>query len=239
MARGMNHVRLVGTIATTPELRYTPAGLAVLDVLLGGHDHVVVNNQGGQHALPWYHQVRLFGAQAERYVELPVGAGMLIEGRLDFQSLKTDSGENRRYINVVGLRAELIDMGGLQVTEDAMGKPRLVAAVNEITLIGHLIHDAQVVTISDGQTVAAFAVSLNERFHPASAKEDKKDVHFVEVRAWNNVGARFHSTPEGTAVWARGRLATESWTDADGNYCYRIRVEALRIERIAFLEKVV
>ena len=42
MARGMNHVYLVGALARDPELRYTPNGTAVFEATVAGEDRVVV-----------------------------------------------------------------------------------------------------------------------------------------------------------------------------------------------------
>ena len=36
MARGLNRVFLIGALATRPDMRYTPAGLAILDLTLAG-----------------------------------------------------------------------------------------------------------------------------------------------------------------------------------------------------------
>ena len=38
MARGLNRVFLIGALATRPDMRYTPAGLAILDLTLAGQD---------------------------------------------------------------------------------------------------------------------------------------------------------------------------------------------------------
>ena len=235
MARGMNHVRLIGTIARDPELRYTPAGLAVLDLTLAGDDQIV-DNDGVLRQIPWYHRVTLFGAQAERYAQLAVGTALLIDGRLDFQTWENDAGENRNRLSIVGLRAELVDLTGRETVTDAKGQPRLVDALNEVTMIGNLTRAAEVTNTQNGNSVVGFGVAVNERFTRKGGSEQER-VHFVELRAWNDVGARFQSLPKGAAVYVRGRLVTKNWDDKDGNRRYATRVEASQIERITFPEK--
>lgn len=237
MARGMNTVRLVGTIATKPGLRYTPAGLAVLEITLAGDDHII-DNDGVLRQIPWYHRVTLFGAQAERYAELPVGTALLIEGRLDYQTWETEDG-NRQALKVVGLRAELLDItdrGATPTVTDAKGQPRLSDAVNEVTIIGNTTRTAEVTNTQGGHKVLGFGVALNERYTRRDGGDEER-VHFVEVRAWNDAGARFHALPKGSAVWIRGRLVTDNWENKDGNRRFATRVEATQIERITFLEK--
>lgn len=237
MARGMNHVRLAGAVAKSPELRYTPAGLAVLEVTLAGDDHVA-GADGAPRALPWYHRVTLFGAQAERYAELPPGTALLIEGRLDFRSWDSDDGERRNALDVVGLRAELLDTqgrGDAAFVADAKDQPRLVDAVNEVTLIGNTTRDADARETSGGHHLTGFGVAVNERFRPKGG-EDQEKVHFVEVRAWRDLAERCRDLAKGAAVFVQGRLVTDSWETEDRARRWVTRVEARRVERLTWME---
>lgn len=45
MAKGENFVSLVAALARTPELRYTPGGVAVLDLVLAGNDQFHSNGR--------------------------------------------------------------------------------------------------------------------------------------------------------------------------------------------------
>ena len=51
MARGLNHVYLLGALARDPELRYTPNGTAVADLTVAGEDNVM-GNDGRARVLP-------------------------------------------------------------------------------------------------------------------------------------------------------------------------------------------
>jgi single-strand DNA-binding protein len=235
----MNQVRLVGTLANKPALRYTPAGLAVLDITLAGDDRIV-DNDGVLRQIPWYHRVTLFGAAAERYEHAAVSTALLIEGRLDFRSWENEAGDKRNWLGIVGLRVEIVDISdrGLDaVTTDSKGQPRLADAINEVTIIGNLTRDADTTTTTNGNVVVGFGVALNERFRAQGAAADTARTHYVEVRAWNDVGSRHTSIKKGTAVWIGGRLVTENWEDKDGNRRYATRVEASRIEKLTFPAK--
>jgi single-strand DNA-binding protein len=85
MARGLNYIFLAGTLTQAPELRYTPGGLAILEMSLGGNDHVV-GDDDQQRELAWYHRVTVFGAQAESLAnQLEAGTPVFAEGRLDYR----------------------------------------------------------------------------------------------------------------------------------------------------------
>ena len=68
MARGMNHVYLIGALARDPELRYTPSGTAVFEATIAGEDHII-GNDGRERKLPWYHRVSILGKPAEWQAE--------------------------------------------------------------------------------------------------------------------------------------------------------------------------
>ena len=64
MARGLNTIQLIGTLTQAPELRYTPGGLAILELNVAGSDHVI-GDDGVARDLAWYHRVTSFGTIAE------------------------------------------------------------------------------------------------------------------------------------------------------------------------------
>ena len=74
MARGMNHVFLIGALARDPELRYTPNGTAVFEATVAGEDHIV-GNDGRERKLPWYHRVSILGKPAEWQAERNLKGG--------------------------------------------------------------------------------------------------------------------------------------------------------------------
>ena len=90
MARGLNQVYLVGTLTSDPEMRYTPGGLAVMELTLAGSEQVV--DEGGTQREPvWYHRVKLLGKSAEFWGDsLKAGMALLIEGRLEYRSWESD-----------------------------------------------------------------------------------------------------------------------------------------------------
>ena len=83
MARGLNRVFLIGALATRPDMRYTPAGLAILDLTLAGQD-LLLSDNGGEREVSWYERVRILGRQEEMWGDiLEKGKLVLVEGSVE------------------------------------------------------------------------------------------------------------------------------------------------------------
>lgn len=238
MALGLNHALLIGTLVREPDLRYTPAGLAVLRLDLGGDDHLH-DEDGALRARPWYHRATVFGAQAERVVDhLRTGTPLWIEGHLEQRAWEGEDGETRRALDVIGRRVELLGLGPRDpddaVAVDARDQPRLRDAVNRVRLIGNLARDADLRRTDQGHPLARFSVAVQDRPRSADAEAP---VHFVEIRAWRDVARGAEGLAKGDPVYLEGRLATDAWTDAEGRRRWATRVEARRVEAIARLPR--
>lgn len=232
MARGLNNVFLVGTLTQTPELRYTPGGLAILELNLGGNDHVLGDDEV-MRELAWYHRVTVFGAQGESLVnQLDSGTPVFVEGRLNYRSWETDDGQRRSSLDVVASRVEVITFGprtGETTVTDARDQHRLRDALNEVMVVGNLTRDAELRYTPSGSAVTRFSIAVNERYRDRSG-QDQESTHFVDVNVWRELAEACGELAKGDPVFAIGRLVNDSWTDRDGNKRYTTRIEAARVE---------
>lgn len=259
MALGLNHALLIGTLVREPDLRYTPAGLAVLRLDLGGDDHLH-DEDGTLRSRPWYQRATVFGAQAERIVDhVRTGTPVWLEGHVEQRSWETEEGSVRSALDVVGRRVEILGLGARDPDDafavDARDQPRLRDAVNRVRVIGNLARDVELRRSEGGVALARFAVAVREREvgsrdpgrgdaarrdssrrDPGRQDEDAKP-HFVEVRAWREVAIAADGLAKGTPVYVDGRLVTDAWTDGEGSRRWATRVEALRIETIERLPR--
>jgi single-strand DNA-binding protein len=102
MSDGMNRVILLGNLGADPELRYTTAGVAVLNVRLATNESYVDRNKEPQERTEW-HTVVVWGNRAEGLSRvLTKGAGVLIEGTLRTSSYEKDG--QKRYRTEVHAR---------------------------------------------------------------------------------------------------------------------------------------
>jgi len=230
MAKGLNRVLLLGTVTQTPELRYTPGGLAVLEVTVAGQDKV--ETEGGEvREIPWYHRVKLLGRYAELLADqLRAGTPVFVEGRLDYRTWESE-GQKKSALDVRVDRIEPLtgDREGRTVT-DARGQERLTDALNQVVLIGNLTRDAELRYTPQGTAVTRFGLAVNEVV-PSRGQEQER-THFIDVTAWRDLAEWAGELRKGEPVLVIGRLVNDSWTAPDGTRRFATRVEAKRIERL-------
>ncbi len=234
MARGLNHVYLLGALARDPELRYTPNGTAVADLTVAGEDNIV-GNDGRARVLPWYHRVSILGQQAERLTDgsMKAGDAILIEGALEFRSWETPEGQKRSAVNVKALRVEAAQYGQRPepLVTDSVGGKRLSNALNEVVLIGNLTRDSELRYTPSGDAVTTISMAVNESWKDKTGNWQEK-THYVEVNLWRELAEAAGETKKGDPVMIMGRLVNESWTDREGNKRSTTRVEGRRIENL-------
>lgn len=232
MARGLNIVMLAGTLTQAPELRYTPAGLAILELNLGGNDHVV-GDDDKMRELAWYHRVTVFGAQGESLAnQLEEGTPVFVEGRLNYRSWDAQDGQRRSALDVVAQRVEVMSFGprrGDTTVTDARGQHRLRDALNQVSIIGNLTRDAELRYTPSGSAVTRFSVAVNERYRDRNGS-DQERTHYVDVNVWRELAEACGELAKGDPVFVVGRLVNDSWTDKDGNRRFTTRLEGVRVE---------
>ena len=232
MARGMNAAYLIGTLVQAPELRYTPGGLAILELNLAGNDTVIGDDER-ERELAWYHRVTVFGAQAEQMVnQLDVGTPVFVEGRLNYRTWEDKEGQKRSSLDVNAQRVEPMTMGpsGADSTVvDAKGQHRLRNALNQVMIVGNLTRDAELRYTPNGSAVTRFSVAVNERFRGKSG-EDQERTHYVDVNVWRELAEGTGDLKRGDPVFVIGRLSNDSWTDKEGNRRFTTRLEGQRVE---------
>jgi single-strand DNA-binding protein len=234
MARGLNNVYLVGTLTQPPELRYTPGGLAILELNLAGNDHVI-GDDGQPRELAWYHRVTVFGAQAESLAnQLEEGVPVYAEGRLNYRSWEAPDGQKRSSLDVNAQRVEVLGFGGRgdqPTVTDARDQHRLRDALNQVMLIGNLTRDAELRYTPNGSAVTRFSLAVNERFRDKSGN-DQERTHYIDVNVWRELAEASATLAKGDPVFVIGRLVNDSWTDKDGNKRFTTRIEGSRVEHL-------
>jgi single stranded DNA-binding protein (ssb) len=105
----LNKVFLIGNLTRDPELRYTPAGLAVVNLRLAVNRRYKDRN-GEQKEDVCFVTVTAWDKQAEVCNQyLQKGKPVFVEGRLQSRSWETTDGQKR---NVLDIRAERIQFLG-------------------------------------------------------------------------------------------------------------------------------
>ena len=106
-----NKVILMGNLTRDPDLRYTPAGLAVCEFPLAAPHKSRVHDEVKDEVC--YIDIVVFGRAAERIRErLHRGSRVLVDGRLTQRRWDTPDGQKKSKYEVVATTVQFIDAGG-------------------------------------------------------------------------------------------------------------------------------
>lgn len=232
MARGMNHVYLIGALARDPELRYTPNGTAVFEATVAGEDHVV-GTDGRERKLPWYHRVSILGKPAEWQAErnLKGGDAVMVEGTLDYSQWEAPEGGKRSMVKVKALRMEQLGTEP-ELVQDAGGGVRMGSGMNEVVLIGNVVRDPDLRYTPAGDAVLGLGLAVNESWTDRQGQKQEK-THWIDATLWRELAESMKDLKKGDPVVIQGRLVNEAWTDKDGNKRNSTKVEATRVEALS------
>jgi single-strand DNA-binding protein len=104
----MNRVFLMGNLTRNPELRKTPTGVPVSDLGLAVNERYK-NKSGEVVESVCFADVVVWGRQAETCGQyLGKGSPVFVEGRLQLDQWKTDSGEKRSRLRVRADRVQFL-----------------------------------------------------------------------------------------------------------------------------------
>nr|ABG23243.1 single-stranded DNA-binding protein [Deinococcus murrayi] len=232
MARGMNHVYLIGALARDPELRYTPGGTAVFEATVAGEDHIV-GNDGKERKLPWYHRVSILGKPAEWQAErnLKAGDAVMVEGSLEYSSWEAPEGGKRSMVRVKALRMEQLGSAP-ELVQDAGGGVRMAGGMNEVVLIGNVTRDPELRYTPAGDAVLGLGLAVNESWQDRQGQRQEK-THWIDVTLWRDLAESMKDLRKGDPILVQGRLVNEAWTDREGNKRNSTKVEATRVEALS------
>ena len=232
MAKGMNHVFLIGVLARDPELRYTPSGTAVFEATVAGEDHIL-GVDGKERKLPWYHRVSVLGKPAEWQAEknLKGGDALMVEGSLEYSQWEAPEGGKRSMVRVKAMRMEQLGYQP-ELIQDAGGGVRMSGGMNEVILIGNVVRNPELRYTPTGDAVLGIGLAVNESWNDRQGQRQEK-THWIDATLWRELAESMKDLQKGDPVLVQGRLVNESWTDKDGNKRNSTKVEATRVESLA------
>lgn len=103
--------------------------------------------------------------------------------------------------------------------------------MNNVTLLGRLTRDPELATTNGGTKTTKFTLAVDRGY----SKEREQTADFIPCVAWRST-AEFATKylKKGSLVAVKGRLATRSWKDKEGNTRNTMEVT---VENIYFAEK--
>ena len=108
---GLNKAILIGNLGKDPEVRYTPSGLAVVNISLATSEAWVNKEDGKKETRTEWHRVVAFGKLGEIFGKyLTKGKQVCIEGRIKTRNWEDKDGNKRSTTEIVA--SQLIMLGG-------------------------------------------------------------------------------------------------------------------------------
>ncbi len=226
---GINSTHYLGSVVSKPELKYTPGGLAILELTVAGRTEVVT--QGGEIKNPaFYNRCKCFGKYAETLSEsIEQGEVVSVHGRLEQRSYDVEGGGRRSTVETVIETIQTLE-GTFVLDDDGRGQPVLVGGLNTATLGGNLTKDAELKRFPMGNSVVRLSVAVNE--HYVSKGETGDKVGFFNVQAWGELAESLAEGTKGHGIIGVGRVVNESWEGKDGHKRYSTKVD---LERAYFV----
>lgn len=225
--RGINQVHYIGSIVQAPELKYTPDGLAILELTVAGKQEIVTAD-GAAKSVSFYNRCKCFGKYAESLADgLQQGDVVSVHGRLEYRSWEGNGGEKRSTVETVITTIGTLE-GGFITEDDRRGQPVLTDGLNSVTIGGNLTKSAELKHLATGNSVTRLSVAVSERY---TGKEDEK-VGYFDLQGWGELAEMLGEGGKGDGIIGVGCLVNESWEDRDGNKRYGTKV---KLERAHFV----
>ncbi len=106
-----------------------------------------------------------------------------------------------------------------------------MASYNKVILMGNLTRDPEMKYLPSGTAVANFGIAVSERYTDRQTGEQKENVCFVDVEAWDRQAEIVNEyLSKGSPVFIDGALKFESWETEDGTKRNRLKVRLLRFQ---------
>ncbi len=111
MSKGsVNKVILIGRLGNEPDVRYTPAGVAVANISVATNFSVKDKQTGEWRDETEWHRVALFERTAETAKQyLHKGSKVYIEGRLRTNKWQDQQGQDRYTTEIIGREMQMLD----------------------------------------------------------------------------------------------------------------------------------
>jgi single-strand DNA-binding protein len=225
---GINQVHYIGSVATNPDLKYTPSGLAIVEITVAGRSDILTAEGEVKHPA-FYNRAKAFGGYAEALAEsLQQGDVVSVHGRLEYRAYEVEGNKRSTVETVI---TTIQTLSGRFVTEDDnRGQPVLEGGFNSVTIGGNLTRDPDHRQLPTGNSVARLSVAVNERYVSQGKPEEK--VGYFDLQAWGELADTVAEGEKGQGIIGVGRLVNESWEDSAGNKRYGTKVE---LERAHFV----
>jgi single-strand DNA-binding protein len=110
MSKGINKVILIGNLGNEPDVRYTPAGVAIVNISLATSDSWTDKQTGQRQERTEWHKVVFFNRLAEIVKQyLHSGSKIYVEGNLRTEKWQDQNGVERYTTKIMAREMQMLD----------------------------------------------------------------------------------------------------------------------------------
>ncbi|WP_407542922.1 single-stranded DNA-binding protein (plasmid) [Deinococcus radiomollis] len=208
---------VLGALASTLELVYSPNGTAIAKFIVAGSVPQVRADTGEVINIPFYTNVSLLGKGAENLAErkLQPGDAILVTGVPQYESWKNEVGVQRSTVSVRALNVEKVE-GEFETVTDKGNFIRMIGGVNSHSFIGHLTADVVVKQTPSGDAVCNYRVGVSDNYNDRQGKLQER-THWFDCTAWREQAEAMAGAKKGQPVMViEGALSRNSYVDKEG-----------------------
>lgn len=109
--------------------------------------------------------------------------------------------------------------------------------INNVSLSGNIVRDAEVNHVGDAQTaVTTITIAHNQRYKAKSGKW-QETVSFIDVEVWGALAERDAYYKKGVPVIVEGVLKANQWKDKEGKGHSKVVIRAAKIHVLVYPDK--
>jgi single-strand DNA-binding protein len=233
MPDGLNEATFIGSLSTDPEMRYTADGNAMTTFTLAvnqsfvGDDGERRESRSSFRVVAWNNLAETIGQQLQK------GARVYVDGRIATRTWDSQDGQRHYQTEIIANQVVTLEQGPsepLLPDEELLDVP---AGVNSVLIIGNLGRDPEMRYTASGAAVTNFSVAVSRTI--PSRGERREETEWFRVVTWNRTAETVGQyLQKGQKVCVKGRLATRSWDDAQGQKHW---ITELVASRVLFLDR--
>jgi single-strand DNA-binding protein len=222
----LNRVQIIGHLVQDPDIRQTPSGQSVGDLVMITK-YVFKDNTGVEQEGNAYHYIVVWRGLADVCGQyLRQGSQIYIAGRLQTDSWEDEAGQKRYKTKIIADEMIMLDSRNQNINIPIPFTSPVAGALNKAEIIGNLTKDPELRQTPNGAVVCTMGVATNYSWKDKEGQTQEK-TEFHNVVVWDRIAEEVHKyLKKGRKLYVSGRLQTRAWETPEGIKKYSTEIIA-------------